>query len=108
MRAKLLISIAIIACAAAPLRAETRAFPVPWVARQSGPNITFTDLPGSGNIKIFTVAGEEVVNLPIPSGTSQLSWPVINSSGRKLASGVYFYHVEGSGSDKKGKLIVIR
>ena len=93
---------------ASVLRAETRAYPVPWLAKQSGPNIIFTDLPGSGNIKIFTVAGEEVVNLTIPPGTNQLTWAVTNSSGRKVASGVYYFLVEGGGAETKGKLIVIR
>jgi len=88
--------------------AETRAFPVPWVAKESPPNIVFTDLPGSGNIKIFTVSGEEVISLPIQPGQNQLSWSVINSAGRKVASGVYFYLVEGSETETKGKLVVIR
>src|SRR5689334_18644607 len=106
---KLIFITTILICAgAANLRAEVRAFPVPWVAKQSGPNIVFTDLPGSGSIKIYTVAGEEVINLPIPSGANQLQWAVVNSSGRKVASGVYFYLVEGGGAEKKGKLIVIR
>jgi len=89
-------------------QAETRAFPVPWNAKQSGPNITFTDLPGSGNIRIYTVSGEEVTNISIAPGTNQLSWPVTNSSGRKVASGVYFYVVQGGGAETHGKLVVIR
>jgi hypothetical protein len=93
---------------ASSLHAEVRAYPVPWVAKESGPNIVFTDLPGSGNIRIFTVSGEEVVNLPIPAGANQLPWGVVNSSGRKVASGVYFFLVEGAGAETKGKLIVIR
>src|SRR5687767_149281 len=70
---------------AASLHAEVRAFPVPWRAKEGPPVITFTDLPGAGNIKIFTVAGEEVVNLTIPAGINQLPWPVVNASGRKVA-----------------------
>ena len=93
---------------AANLRAETRAFPVPWLAKESGPNITFTDLPGSGNIRIYTVAGEEVTNLTIPAGANLLQWPVTNASGRRVASGVYFFLVDGGGAQTKGKLIVIR
>ena len=90
------------------VQAETRAYPVPWLARQSGPNIVFTDLPGSGSIKIFTVAGEEVVDLTIPPGTNQMTWSVTNASGHKVASGVYYYLVKGGGAETKGKLIVIR
>lgn len=98
----------LISLGAANLHAETRAFPIPWRAKESGPHITFTDLPGGGNIKIYTVAGDEVVNLPIPAGTGQIQWPVTNSSGRKVASGVYFFIIDGGGVETKGKLIVIR
>jgi hypothetical protein len=108
MKRVILMTAFLVGAWAPALRAEVRAFPVPWVAKESPPNITFTDLPGGGNIKIYTVAGEEVINLPIPSGTNLLQWPVVNSSGRKLASGVYFYVVDGGGTEKKGKLIVIR
>lgn len=110
MTKRILIAATLVLAAAAvsALHAETRAYPVPWLARESGPNIIFTDLPGSGNIKIFTVAGEEVTDLTIPPGTNQLSWPVTNASGRKVASGVYYFLVQGGGEETKGKLIVIR
>ncbi len=88
--------------------AETRAYPVPWVATDSPPYIVFTDLPGSGNIRIFTVAGDEVISLPIQPGQNQLTWPVVNSTGHKVASGVYFYLIDGNGTETKGKLVVIR
>ena len=87
--------------------AETRAYPVPFVAKDDT-DIVFTDLPGSGNIRIFTVSGDEVTTLPIPPGQNILHWPVTNSSGKKVASGVYFYLVDGAGTETRGKLVVIR
>ena len=107
-RSSLIFAAFSVALLASAGHAETRAYPVPWVATNSPPNIVFTDLPGSGNIRIFTVAGDEVASLSIQPGQNTLSWPVTNSSGRKLASGVYFYLVEGGGTETKGKLVVIR
>lgn len=105
----LLLALVSLAVFAPVSRAETRAYPVPWVATDSGvPDITFTDLPGSGNIRIFTVSGDEVISLPIQPGQNTLSWRVVNASGRRVASGVYFYLVEGGGTETKGKLVVIR
>jgi hypothetical protein len=72
------------------------------------PYIAFTDLPGAGTIKIFSVAGDEVATLPIPAGDNTVKWFVTNGSGRKVASGVYFYLVQGNGTETKGKLVVIR
>ncbi|MBV9079551.1 MAG: T9SS type A sorting domain-containing protein [Elusimicrobia bacterium] len=105
---KRLLSMGILVLLFAPtLHAETRAYPVPWVAKDNT-DIVFTDLPGAGSIKIFTVSGEEVTTLPIAQGQNQLHWSVVNSSGRKLSSGVYFYLVDGNGGETKGKLVVIR
>ena len=46
----------------APLLAAPHAFPVPFIAKQHT-SITFNELPGPGEIKIFTIAGEEVADL---------------------------------------------
>jgi hypothetical protein len=107
-RSNMILAAFFVSLFAPTLRAETRAYPVPWVATNSPPYIVFTDLPGAGTIKIYTVAGDEVANLTIASGQNQLTWPVVNASGRKLASGVYFYLIEGNGTETKGKLVVIR
>jgi membrane-bound inhibitor of C-type lysozyme len=89
------------------LHAEPHAFPVPFVAKQHT-TIAFTDLPGTGTIKIFTIAGEEVASLTIASGELIKQWNVTTSSGKKLASGVYLFVIDGGGTTKKGKLVVIR
>jgi len=92
----------------APGWAKIRVYPVPWVSsrHQSNP-ITFTDLPASGTIKIFTVSGEEVVELSIPTD-GQKEWDGKNASGRNVASGIYLYVVNGDNQKTTGKLVVIR
>ena len=76
--------------------AEPHAFPVPFMERVHN-QITFTDLPDSGSIKIFTVAGDKVAELPIPMSAGQRDWNTRNDAGKKVASGVYLYQVSGNG-----------
>ena len=87
------------------------AYPVPYVAKNedASSGITFANLPQSGTIKVFTVDGEQVVELTISPGDYLKSWnPVVNSSGQKVASGVYFWTVDGGGATFTGKLVVVR
>lgn len=93
---------------AAPLFAEPHAFPNPFVPSKGDTNVTFTDLPGSGSIKIYTPDGNLVTELTMAPGVILMGWNVTNSSGKKLASGVYFCVVEGNGTTTRIKLVVVR
>ncbi|MCG3204167.1 MAG: hypothetical protein KCHDKBKB_00873 [Elusimicrobia bacterium] len=89
--------------------ATPHAFPVPFTpsTNSSHTKITFTNLPASGTIKIYTTDGRLVVELPIPN-TSLLDWAVTNSKGEKLATGVYIYLIKGDSTRYEGKLVIIR
>ena len=93
-------------------QAKPHAFPVPFVATNpdhvSNQGITFTDLPGSGSIKIFNILGERVVELPVAPGELLKLWNLNNSSGKAVSTGVYIYIVESGDSKTKGKVVVIR
>ena len=92
------------------------AFPVPFRpnagdrARYGSwdPNdlITFSNLPVSGTIKIYTISGSLVRELPITP--PQVKWDVKNSAGEVVASGVYIWEVTAGGDRKTGKLVVIK
>jgi hypothetical protein len=86
------------------------AYPVPFVERQhASQGITFKNLPASGTIKVLTVVGEEVLKMDIPTGAGTATWiPVNNSSGKQVATGVYFYIIESSSDKTIGKLVIIR
>ncbi len=91
------------------VRAEdAHAFPNPFVAQQSTlGTVAFTPLPNSGTIKIYTIDGTEVRSLDIiPGGIT--SWDTKNSSGKNVASGVYYFHVSGEGQENIGKVVIIR
>jgi hypothetical protein len=83
------------------------AFPVPFVANQNS-GITFTGLSGAGSIKIYTISGQKVADLPVAQGQGLVTWNVENNSGEDVASGVYIYLVDTDGMQTKNKLVVIR
>jgi len=89
-----------------------KAFPVPWKPGSNGPfdsntvpaGITFSGMPGSAEIKIFTITGQLVRNLKLTSAQSSTVWDGKNSAGSKAASGIYLAHIK---SGKKVKILKI-
>ncbi|MFH1725850.1 MAG: LamG-like jellyroll fold domain-containing protein [Elusimicrobiota bacterium] len=83
------------------------AYPVPWKPGSGGDfdsaqvvgqgsGLAFGKLPTSGTVRIFTLSGEMVVELPFRSpNAGALVWDGKNGAGRKVASGVYFAYVKG-------------
>lgn len=93
----------------ASLLAEPHAYPVPFVESEHGTTIHFVDLLGEGSIKIYTITGDHVVTLPVANGQLTRDWVgVKNSEGKKVATGVYIYLIDGAGQHTEGKLVVIR
>ena len=90
-------------------------FPVPWKPRANNParygtlagGITFTNLPTSGTIRIYTVSGELVNSIEIPNSALTVNWYGTNSSGESVASGVYLWEIQSDNNSKTGKLMVV-
>ena len=95
---------------AAPGFAEPHAYPVPFTPSRNAAHtvITFTDLPGAGTVKIFTIEGRLVAERHLAPGQDIWDWPVTNTKGEKVATGVYIYLVDANGERTEGKLVVIR
>lgn len=85
-------------------------FPVPFQPgnNASHQNIRFANTPRGTNIKIFTVNGDLVKELTTPDDSGQTVWDVTNISGDKVASDLYLYVAEITGSKQTGKLVIIR
>ena len=98
------------------------AFPVPF--RPNGPQagtgqgqtgteaagITFTNVPQTGNIEIYTLDGRLVKKLAIPANliVPKVTWDRGNGlTSSSVASGVYIWRVVSGGNAKTGKLMVI-
>jgi hypothetical protein len=80
-------------------------YPVPWQPGSGGrfdaAGVTFSGLPASARIKIFTLSGELVRLLEVNSLDAGIKvWDGRNSEGHKAASGIYIASVK-SGSDER-------
>ena len=86
------------------------AYPVPFKPGSGHKNITFTNLPTDGSIRIYTSVGELVreIKFNITSGASTYVWDVKDEDGSDLGSDVYLYVIESGPNRKKGKIVVIR
>lgn len=75
-------------------------------------NIEFTlDKSAAAKLEIFNSNGEKIDNLldsNLPAGKHNIIWKGENSSGRKLASGVYFYRLTVNGVDQNKKMILLK
>lgn len=71
-------------------------------------HIAFANLSERATVKIFTPAGREVRSLEESDGDGILLWDGKNSSGNSVEPGVYVYHVESPGAEKRGKVMVLR
>ncbi len=70
--------------------------------------MTFAGLTSGARIKVFTVSGALAAELA-DTGSGLVNWNVTNSSGDKLASGLYFYIItDTAGNKKTGKFSVVR
>lgn len=90
------------------------AYPVPFRPNAGNParygtwaqGIRFTNLPGYGTIKIYTISGQLVRELPVDAVTE--SWDIKNSGGGIVSSGVYIWEATAGSGRKTGKLVVIK
>ena len=90
--------------------AGAHAFPVPFKPSLGHTRITFRGLTSNATVRIYTISGELVQTLTKndPS-TGDLVWfPVSNSAGQPVASGVYPYVIKGDSDKKLGKLMIIK
>lgn len=88
---------------------NAHAYPVPFRGDQGQGGITFTALPGSADIRIYSIAGRLVKKIAKNDFSSDaVAWNVTNDNGEKVASGLYLFVIESGSFVKKGKLVVIR
>ena len=72
--------------------------------------LKFVNLPNRAIIRIYSVSGVlvQVLTQNDQSGGGELTWNLRNRNNQFVASGVYFYHVEGpDGKSKVGRFTVV-
>ncbi|MBI3298668.1 MAG: S8 family serine peptidase [Elusimicrobia bacterium] len=88
-----------------------QAFPVPWKPGSNtefdAPAVSFTNIPEGGQIRIFTILGEEVADLSAgPNGIAL--WDGRGTHGRRVGSGTYLVLVSGGGARQVLRVAVVR
>ena len=68
--------------------------------------ITFHNLPENSRLEVYTPSGDKVAE--INNLVGDFRWDVRNSSGERLASGVFLYYVTFDGQRFGDKFIVVR
>lgn len=99
-----------------PVRGETiYAYPNPLrrgagIPGAEGETVIFTNLPPQSRVRVFTTAGDDVINLGWDNmRDGNIYWRTTNRDGEPVAPGVYLYKVESpSREDHWGKVVIIR
>jgi len=84
------------------------AYPNPCNIKNNCNAVTFTRLTLGAVIYIYTLSGELVKRIDKSSNIDTIGWDLKNDNGSSVASGLYIYLINGEGSSKKGKLVLIR
>jgi hypothetical protein len=86
----------------------------PWDATPTRENpsaerLQFVNLPGECTIKIFSLAGDFIIELENDDpDVGYMNWDLITRNTQKVVSGVYLYLVESAQGNHLGKFVVIR
>jgi hypothetical protein len=72
--------------------------------------IYFKNLPSPCDISIYTVTGKLVDKFSFidTGGAGQYPWHLKNSSGEKIAPGLYIFYVKSEGKSEVGKFAIVR
>jgi hypothetical protein len=103
----------------ASLLDDVRVVPNPYLVRAAWdvtldyPNLYFTNLPAKCTIRIYTLSGDlvRVLNHETTYGVNNSSerWNLLTPYNKRVASGMYIYHVDAPGiGTKTGKFAVIK
>ncbi len=85
-----------------------RAYPNPWRSDKHTAPMVLDHLAAGSDIRIFTISGQLVRRLAADA-LGAASWDLSNSSGERVASGIYLFLAKDAMShDARGKLAVIR
>ena len=98
---------------------EVKAVPNPYFVRNiweqgyDSRNIQFINLPNKATIRIYTVSGDliktiEHNSVDLLSGTGGTeNWNLLSDYGIRVASGMYYFHVESDIGNQIGKFAII-
>ncbi|PID28902.1 MAG: hypothetical protein CSB55_02220 [Candidatus Cloacimonadota bacterium] len=86
-------------------------YPNPLISQRSETTISFEiNKPQTVNLNIYNIKGQKVssVNKKCKTGFNKLSWKGINSNGKYVTEGVYFYKISTEKNEKYGKILLLK
>lgn len=83
-------------------------YPNPCNIKNNCTVITFTRLTLKADISVYTLSGELVKRIDKSSNIDSIGWDLKNDNGSAVASGLYIYLINGEGTSRTGKLVLIR
>jgi len=83
-------------------------YPNPCYSSKACTGVTFTRLTLNATINIFTISGEKVRTIEKNNNIDSVGWDLRTAAGAQAASGLYLYVIQGGGSKKNGKLVLVR
>lgn len=90
---------------------QINVFPNPYFGRETFDDknefVTFTNLPATVTIRIFSLGGTFIKRLDKDNGDQYLVWDLKNSDGYFVGSGIYLAHLEMPGIGQKIMKIAI-
>lgn len=78
-------------------------------AQIEGQGVKFVNLPTRATIRIYTASGIliRVLDHQPASGAGDEYWDLKTRNGQRVASGVYFYHVESADARRVGRMTIV-
>jgi hypothetical protein len=85
-----------------------RVYPNPARTDRGDSQITFNNVVGGGELKIYNAAGRLVFETTIDASATTYAWELTNNDRKEVASGVYIYFLKSGSDERTGKLGIIR
>lgn len=85
-----------------------KVYPNPVRLDQGHTEAKFEDIQGGGDLKIFNAAGRLVLEKSIDPAATVFNWDLRNNDGKDVATGVYVWFLSTGGSNRTGKIGIIR
>jgi hypothetical protein len=79
-----------------------------WESTPGIRRVQFTNLPASCTIRVYTLSGDLVRTIEHANGTGAEDWNMQSETGREIAAGVYFFHIDSQYGNHTGKFAVIK
>lgn len=74
-----------------------------------GEGVRFINLPAKAVVRIYSASGIllRILEHQNPLNTGDTFWDLKNRSGQRVASGVYFYHIESGTARRAGRMTIV-